>query len=93
MQTVWAAWMRAGFQAFVQFVGTTLLTYQGLDSVIDVPIASGDMWRASLIAGGLAACFALGFRGLAEGTYDGYRASTNQQSTADVGFDKLAGDP
>ena len=48
--------------------------------------ASTDDLKGPIIAGGMSALFALGFRGVAEGRYDAGRAKRVDQRPADVGY-------
>lgn len=60
-------------------IGSGLLTALGV-------WATTDEWKPVVIAGGIAALTALGFRGGAEGVFDANRAARLDQKPSDVGF-------
>lgn len=79
-QTLIAAWLRGFGQAALVFIGTMLFTQQQLPE----SMARGDRWEQAAISAGIATALALGWRGGAEGTLDGFRQSRNMSSPADV---------
>ena len=48
--------------------------------------AATDNLKGPIIAGGMSALFAMGFRGIAEGKYDAGRAAKVDQKPGDVGY-------
>ena len=80
-QQMKVAGLRALIQAFIQFGGVFFATY----AVADL--------EAALMAGGLAAFIALGYRGVGEGTYDSARDAGNVVTKADVGAAPPPADP
>lgn len=71
--TLSTAALRGFWQAVVQFGGMTFLTYQMVDD-----------WTDALVAGGLAAFLALGFRGGVEGVFDQSRQIAGDVKQSDV---------
>lgn len=90
-QATWgSAMFRALINAVISFGGTTLATYLSLASLsftvngASVGVPRGDRWETALITGGVAFFTALGWRGLAEGSYDAKRQAEGKHKTSDV---------
>lgn len=70
-----AAYIRAVYSALITFAGTALISHSTLHV----------SWEDAFVSAGIAALFILGFRGVAEGSYDRGRAIDGDVKPSDVG--------
>jgi hypothetical protein len=87
-QTWWAAGMRACLTVLVTLVWAVFQNYQQWQGTVG--LTDGEVWKKAAIAGTLTALAPIVTRLGIEGGWDAYRQSKNEQTPADVGYDKPA---